>query len=115
MVDREVAEQVDELFDGESAFDDILKDCQSNYWEAIAEGSHDIAQFWLDVEKECKRQEAESAPYADCEVCDADATPNSFDTLGADLCSECAAEWDDDNARSYGPHAEIERLRESRN
>lgn len=50
-----------------------------------------------------------------CEVCDEPADPASSDWIGADLCSECAAEWDDDNARSYGPHAEIERLRESRN
>lgn len=60
MADREVVEQVNELFDGESTFDDILEDCQRNYWEAIAEGSLDVAQFWLDVEKECKRHEAES-------------------------------------------------------
>lgn len=52
----------------------------------------------------------------DCEACDDEADdPSAFDTLGADLCLGCAAEWDDDNARSNGPHAEIERLRESRN
>lgn len=115
MVDREVMDEVNALFDGESAFDDILKDCQRNYWEAVAEGSVDIAQFWLDVEKECKRYEAEHGPCADCEVCDAAADAEVSEYLGEDLCSACAAGWDDDNARSYGPRAEIERLRESRN
>lgn len=58
MPDREVIETAAEML-AEGSFDLVLKDCQRSYWEAIAEGSHDIAQFWLDVEKECKRQEAE--------------------------------------------------------
>lgn len=58
MPDREVTETAFAML-AEGSFDLVLKDCQRSYWEAIAEGSVDVAQFWLDVEKECKRHEAE--------------------------------------------------------
>jgi len=44
-----------------------------------------------------------------CEVCD-DYTFGS-DYCGAFVCTEHATEWDSDYARSYGPGAEVQRLR----
>lgn len=47
-----------------------------------------------------------------CEVCDTETLPDI--QLDENLCPTCAAGYDSDYARSYGPNAEIERLRQHR-
>lgn len=59
--------------------------------------------------------EIENGPNVDCEVCGADAGAGDYDGIGEDVCAACADLWDADYARGYGPRAEINRLRETRN
>lgn len=58
--------------------------------------------------------EIEEGPCVECEVCGADADAASIAWTGEDVCAACAADWDDDHARSYGPRDEITRLRYAR-